>query len=189
VGCKENVEGFPAKQWSRNGLQLLLTQEVKVIRQKGRIIAAHGRFSGIRRVAPVCTPPNTCFLRPTRVHNPNGISIGSAIFVQLTAVCHRACSGMTQRWLICMECNTVWHCTWLTAAPPAWSKFIVFIRTKATFADSHACLYHVQLFQAIVWRGFSDVFRCFIVLMTGYQCVVLPVRRPILGQRWRFLEH
>ena len=27
----------------------------------------------------VCTPSNTWFLRPTRVHNPNGISIGSAV--------------------------------------------------------------------------------------------------------------
>ena len=29
----------------------------------------------------MCTPPNTCFLgpRPTRVHNSNGISIGSVI--------------------------------------------------------------------------------------------------------------
>jgi len=37
---------------------------VKVIWQKGRIAAAHGRFDGIRQVAPVCTPPNTCFLGP-----------------------------------------------------------------------------------------------------------------------------
>jgi len=28
---------------------------------------------------------NTCFLEPTRVQIPNGISIGSAVFVQLTA--------------------------------------------------------------------------------------------------------
>ena len=28
---------------------------------------------------------NLCFLQPTRVHNPNGISIGSAVFAQLTA--------------------------------------------------------------------------------------------------------
>jgi len=26
-----------------------------------------------------------CFLQPTRVHNPNGKSIGSAVFAQLTA--------------------------------------------------------------------------------------------------------
>ena len=31
-------------------------------------------------------PSNTWFPRPTRVLNPNGISIGSAIFAQLTAV-------------------------------------------------------------------------------------------------------
>ena len=51
----------------------------------GRIAAAHGRFSGIRKVAPACTPPNKCFLAPTEVHNPNSISIRSAIFAQLTA--------------------------------------------------------------------------------------------------------
>jgi len=31
-------------------------------------------------------PSNTSLLRSARVHNPNGISIGSAIFAQLTAV-------------------------------------------------------------------------------------------------------
>jgi len=46
---------------------------------------AHGCCSGIQQVAPVCTSTNTCFLRPTRVHNPIGISIGSAIFAQLIA--------------------------------------------------------------------------------------------------------
>jgi len=33
----------------------------------------------------VCTPANTCFLGPTRVLSPNGISIGSVMFGQLTA--------------------------------------------------------------------------------------------------------
>jgi len=41
------------------------------------------------------SPPNTSFLGPNQVHNPNGISIGSAIFAQLTAECHRACLGMS----------------------------------------------------------------------------------------------
>jgi len=50
-----------------------------------RIAAAHGRFSGIHQVATVCIPSNTCFLGPTRVQIPNGISIGSAVFAQLTA--------------------------------------------------------------------------------------------------------
>jgi len=60
---------------------------------QGRIAAADGRFSRIRHVAPVCPSmrthwrhlANLCFLRPTRVHNPNGKSIGSAVFAQLTA--------------------------------------------------------------------------------------------------------
>jgi len=32
-------------------------------------------------------PSNTQFLRPIRAHKPNGIPIGSAIFVQMTAEC------------------------------------------------------------------------------------------------------
>jgi len=34
------------------------------------------------------TPSNTWFLRPIRAHNPNGISIGSAVLAQMTAECH-----------------------------------------------------------------------------------------------------
>jgi len=52
---------------------------------EGRIAAAHGRFSGIRQVAPVCTLPDTCFLGPNQIHNPNSISTVSAIFAQLLA--------------------------------------------------------------------------------------------------------
>jgi len=60
---------------------------------KGRIAAADGRLNRIRQVAPMCHIDatwrirlNLCFLRRTQVHNPNGKSIGSAIFAQLTAV-------------------------------------------------------------------------------------------------------
>jgi len=53
---------------------------------KGCIATARGRFSGIRQMAPVYTTPNTCFLRPIQVQIPNGISIGSAVFVQSSSV-------------------------------------------------------------------------------------------------------
>ena len=52
---------------------------------KGRIAAAHGRFSRIRQDAPMCTPSNTCLLPSTQVHIPNGISIGSAVFAGLVS--------------------------------------------------------------------------------------------------------
>jgi len=42
----------------------------------------HRRFSRIRQMAPMCTLSNTCFLGPTRVHNPNGMSIASAVFAR-----------------------------------------------------------------------------------------------------------
>jgi len=57
--------------------------------KKGRIAAAHVPFSRIRQVASGEPPSNTCFLGPTRVHNPNGISIGSAIFAGHTIVTDR----------------------------------------------------------------------------------------------------
>ena len=34
-------------------------------------------------------PPKTCFLWPIRVHNPNGSSIGSSVFVEFTVVSNR----------------------------------------------------------------------------------------------------
>jgi len=40
-------------------------------------------FARLRQCA---LPRNTCFLGPTGVQNPNGISIGSAVFVELTTV-------------------------------------------------------------------------------------------------------
>ena len=67
---------------------------VKAIWQKDHIAAAHGQFSRIRQVTPICTPCNACFLGPTGVHNQNGISIGSAVFAQLKAECRRACPGI-----------------------------------------------------------------------------------------------
>jgi len=53
----------------------------------GCTATAHGRSSGFLQVVPVCTPPNRCFLGPTRVQIPNSISIGSAAFAQMTAEC------------------------------------------------------------------------------------------------------
>jgi len=65
--------------------------DLALIRQSnlttGRIVAAHGRFSGIRQVARVCTPSNTYFRGPIRAQIPIGISIDSAVFTQLTADC------------------------------------------------------------------------------------------------------
>ena len=49
--------------------------KIKLISQKGRITATHGRFSHIRQVAPVCTRSNLCFLGCPQVHTSNGVSI------------------------------------------------------------------------------------------------------------------
>ena len=43
------------------------------------------------------TPSNTWFLWPTRVLNPNGISIGSAVFAGLTTVTDRQTDRPTDR--------------------------------------------------------------------------------------------
>ena len=54
-----------------------------------RIAATRGRFAVIRQVAPMYTPPNTCFLGPTRVLKPNSIFIGSAVSAGLTTATDR----------------------------------------------------------------------------------------------------
>jgi len=43
-----------------------------------------------RHLANAIELVNVCFLGPTRVHNQNGKSTGSAVFAQLTAECHWA---------------------------------------------------------------------------------------------------
>ena len=49
-------------------------------------------------------PRNTCFLGPNRVHNPNGILIGLAIFAQLAAVL----SGTHRHVLSPENCSIAW---------------------------------------------------------------------------------
>ena len=64
------------------------------VRPMGRVYGLCTRFCTqfTHRLRPEYTGSkhglqHTCFLRPTRVHNPNAISTGSAIFEQLTAQC------------------------------------------------------------------------------------------------------
>ena len=54
------------------------------------LICGH-KFNHIRQVATWQIWLNLCFLRPSWVHNPNGKSIGSAVFAQLMAECRRVC--------------------------------------------------------------------------------------------------
>jgi len=77
-----------------------LEQVVKVIRQKtalppqtdGSIVFARWRECALPYEHTGATwriQLNSCFIRPTRIHNPNGNSISSAVFAQLTAQCRR----------------------------------------------------------------------------------------------------
>jgi len=45
----------------------------------------------------IWVPSNACFLGRTRLHNPNGISIGSAVFAGLTTVSGRSTDPPTDR--------------------------------------------------------------------------------------------
>ena len=68
----------------------------------GCIAAANGWFNRIRQVAPMChhrrvhwrNLANTIELVPIRVHNPNGILIGSTVFAGLTSVTDRPRSSV-----------------------------------------------------------------------------------------------
>jgi len=57
------------------------------------IWTVHWYSSGSASVHPTWVIHNS--FGTSRVHNPNGISIGSAIFAQLSAKCRRACPGMS----------------------------------------------------------------------------------------------
>jgi len=98
--------------------------------------SARGRFNRIRQVSPMCTPSKTCFLGPTRVHIPNVISIGSAIFTQLTAR-----SAYTWQWATTFPLKTapshgdldpIWYMVpWVyRSAQPRWhlNRFSLFYR-------------------------------------------------------------
>jgi len=50
-----------------------------------------------RTVQPMWTPSNTRFLWSTRVHNPNGISIGSVLFAGLAIVTERQTDRQTDQ--------------------------------------------------------------------------------------------
>ena len=54
----------------------------------------------------VWTPSNTWFLEPTRVLNPNGISIGSAVLAGLTTVTDRPDRQTTLQYSVCNRPHT-----------------------------------------------------------------------------------
>jgi len=62
--------------------------------KKGRITATHGWFNGIRKVVPVCTPPNTrCFGPLESTTRTTSRSIQP--FLHNSWQCHRACTSMS----------------------------------------------------------------------------------------------
>ena len=63
--------------------------QTRVLRRQTGVIK-FSRRSCEGTLAPRGEYGNLCFLGPTRVHNPNDKSIGSAVFAQLTAECLRA---------------------------------------------------------------------------------------------------
>jgi len=80
-----------------------LQQVVKSNLTKGRIAAAHQRFSRIRQVTPHFW--STWFLGPIGVHSPNGISIGSVGFAGLTIVTDRQTSSVTIGHICVLRCD------------------------------------------------------------------------------------
>jgi len=84
-----------------------LTSQTTSLDQFSRFCTAHDRvslyFTMGRPFPPqncpfawgIWTPSNTWFLGPTRVHNPNGTLIGSAIFARLATVTDRPSDGQT----------------------------------------------------------------------------------------------
>jgi len=76
---------------------------------RGCIAAADGRFIRIRQNGRahwrnLANTIERVLHSATRVHNPNGKSIGSAIFAQLTAECRWVCPAMSFPLIIALIC-------------------------------------------------------------------------------------
>jgi len=63
----------------------MMKQVVKVIWQQGWIATAHGRFSHVHQVAPMCTSSNTCVFGQTWIHIPKSYPQVQLFFAQLMA--------------------------------------------------------------------------------------------------------
>jgi len=70
---------------------------VKEFRQKGRIAILSHFVAANGFVRPKLTPSNSWFLGPTRGIPPNGISVGSAVFVGLSDATNRQTDKQTDR--------------------------------------------------------------------------------------------
>jgi len=99
------------------------------------------------------TPSNTWFLGPTRVFNPNGISIGSAVFARLTTVTDQPTDHTTRsltigriyvRSTVMWPNNNkvIWH---KAASPPYMEGSIVFARLWQYETASASAPYWVVL--------------------------------------------
>jgi len=76
----------PQSKWHLDRLSCFCTADGRVSGMAGHVLPlkiAPSNGGGVN-FGPAS---NTCFLGPTQVHNLNGISIGSAIFAQMTAQC------------------------------------------------------------------------------------------------------
>ena len=74
--------GGPNCMWIGSAVSMQLSRESTYTLQWGWICPP-------KLPLPLGDPPNVWLLAPTRVHNPSGISIGSAIFAGLTVVSNR----------------------------------------------------------------------------------------------------
>ena len=116
----------------------------------------------------MCTKPNTCFLGPTRVRNPNSVSIGSAIFAQLTAVLY----GMPWHDLSPKNCPLAWsdldrHLTHGSLGPPEYRP------QTTSFCRAHYCDRPTDRPTDYATRS----------VRIGHICIHSTVMRPIVTDR------
>jgi len=91
----------------------------------------------------MCTPKHNASLGH-RVHNPNGISIGSAIFAHLTAERRRACPGASFPLKIAPSHGAIWT--------PSNTRFLAFLSVFQT--EICTAIFHVTILVAILifWK-------------------------------------
>jgi len=103
----------------RCGVIMITSGEINLT--TGCIAATHGWFNRICQVAPSTPSTKTCFLGPIGDQIPNGISIGSAVFAQLTAE-----SRYTLQWAAPFALKT--------------APFRMWIWTPSRFCRAHYCI-------------------------------------------------
>ena len=129
---------------------------------------------------PLRDPPNVWLLGPTRVHNPSGISIGSAIFAGLTVVSNRQTHRQTM-----IHTHTHTRLTALFPGLPRWAgtrkvKPISILLKQDTVEWQWHQLGHMHVCTSLQTDNHAST-----PPLSFYRPDALPAAQPTASKHWR----